>query len=76
MLLKTKASTACCNTEMYVSYLLSEPQYTSCTRFAKIMGNLSHDSVNRFLERERYEPKDLFDEEKEKIELKCNVLIS
>jgi hypothetical protein len=70
MLLKTKASTACCNTEMYVSYLLSEPQYTSCTRFAKIMGNLSHDSVNRFLERERYEPKDLFDEEKEKIELK------
>jgi hypothetical protein len=32
------------------------------------MQTLSHDSVNRFLERERYEPKDLFDEEKEKIE--------
>jgi len=26
------------------------------------MGDLSHDSVNRFLLRERYEPKDLFDE--------------
>lgn len=26
------------------------------------MEDLSHDSVNRFLLRERYEPKDLFDE--------------
>ncbi len=69
MLLKTKPSTACCNDEIYVSYLLSEPIYTSCTRFSEIMGTISHDSVNRFLERERYEPKDLFDEEKEKIEL-------
>ena len=33
------------------------------------MGDISHDSVNRFLERERYDPKDLFDEEKTKIEL-------
>jgi hypothetical protein len=32
------------------------------------MGNLSHDSVNRFLERERFEPKDLFDEEVSRIE--------
>jgi len=28
------------------------------------MKNVSHASVNRFLERERFEPKDLFDEEK------------
>ena len=28
------------------------------------MEDLSHDSVNRFLLRERYEPKDLFDEVK------------
>ena len=28
------------------------------------MEALSHDSVNRFLLRERYEPKDLFDEVK------------
>jgi hypothetical protein len=47
---------------------LSDPQYTSCTRLAGIMETLSHDSINRFLERERFEPKDLFDEEKNKIE--------
>ena len=33
------------------------------------MKTISHDSINRFLDRERYEPKDLFDEEKNKIEL-------
>ncbi len=38
------------------------------------MGNLSHDSVNRFLERERFEPKDLFDGEKKRIELVGGIL--
>ncbi len=33
------------------------------------MEDLSHDSVNRFLLRERYEPKDLFDEVSPKINL-------
>ena len=33
------------------------------------MQTVSHDSVNRFLERERYEPKDLFDDEKDNIEM-------
>lgn len=65
----TKPSTACCNDEIYISYLLSAPDYTSCTHLASIMETISHDSINRFLERERYEPKDLFDEEKNKIEL-------
>lgn len=32
-----------------------------CCRLAEILGDVSHDSVNRFLLRERYEPKDLFD---------------
>ncbi len=36
--------------------------YPGCTRLADIMEDFSHDSVNRFLLRERYEPKDLFDE--------------
>lgn len=67
MLVKTKPSTAKCNDEMYTAYLLSDPCYTSCTRLSSIMGTVSHDSINRFLERERYEPKDLFDDEKEKI---------
>lgn len=68
MLIKTRPSTARCDAELYTSYLLSDPQYTSCTRLSDVMGNLSHDSVNRFLQRERFEPKDLFDEEAKKIE--------
>lgn len=74
MLLKTKPSTARCDQEIYISYLLSDPQYTSCTRLAGIMETISHDSINRFLERERLEPKDLFDEEKDKIEFVGGIL--
>jgi len=48
--------------ETYTLFLLAEAKYQGCTRLAEIMGDLSHDSVNRFLLRERYEPKDLFDE--------------
>jgi hypothetical protein len=40
---------------------MSEPRSTTCTRLSQIMG-ISHDSVNRFLLRESYEPKDLFNE--------------
>lgn len=32
------------------------------------------DSINRFLERERFEPKDLFEEEKNKIEFEGGIL--
>ncbi len=49
--------------------MLAEPKYAGCTRLAKILADLSHDSVNRFLLRERYEPKDLFDELKPCIQL-------
>ena len=69
-----KPSTACCNQNIYVSYLLSDPHYTSCTRLADILQSVSHDSINRFLERERFEPKDLFDEVKEKLELAGGIL--
>lgn len=67
MLLKTRPSTARCNEAMYTSYLLSEPNYSSCVGLSNVMQTISHDSINRFLERERFEPKDLFDEEKYKI---------
>jgi len=43
---------------------MSEPKYGGCSRLAEILGNLSHDSINRFLLRERYEPIDLFEEVK------------
>jgi len=64
-----RQSTAKCNDEKYTLYLLSDYNYTSCTRLAQIMENISHDSVNRFLERERFEPEDIFNEVKDTIEL-------
>lgn len=42
---------------------MSEPKSTTCTRLSEVM-NISHDSVNRFLLREDYEPRDLFNEAK------------
>ncbi len=65
----TKPSTAKCNLDTYTLFLLAESKYPGCTRLADIMKNLSHDSVNRFLLRECYEPKDLFDEVKHYINL-------
>ncbi|EIJ34083.1 transposase IS4 family protein [Thiothrix nivea DSM 5205] len=46
---------------MYMGFLMSEPKSSTCTRLSEVMG-ISHDSVNRFLLREAYEPKDLFNE--------------
>lgn len=46
-------------------FLLAEPKYVSCVRLSEVMEGLSHDSINRFLLRENYTPKDLFDEVKE-----------
>lgn len=46
---------------MYMGFLMSEPKSTTCTRLSDVMG-ISHDSVNRFLLREAYEPRDLFTE--------------
>lgn len=40
---------------------MSEPKSATCTHLSEVMG-ISHDSVNRFLARENYEPKDLFHE--------------
>ena len=74
MLVKTKPSTAKCDEELYISYLLSDPQYTSCVRLSSIMETISHDSINRFLERERFEPQDLFNNEKNRIEMVGGVL--
>jgi hypothetical protein len=50
-----------CTLPMYMGFLMSEPKSISCTGLAEVMG-LSHDSVNRFLLRESYEPRDLYNE--------------
>jgi hypothetical protein len=49
----TKPSTAKCDLNTYTLFLLAESKYPGCTRLAEIMGDLSHDSVNRFLLREQ-----------------------
>lgn len=74
MRILTKTSTARCNLDMYTSYLLSEPDYTSCSRLSAIMHNISHDSVNRFLERENYTPVDLFNAIKNEIAFEQGIL--
>jgi hypothetical protein len=65
----TKPTTAKCNLSIYTLFLLCEPKYVSCLRLAEILGNLSHDSINRFLWRENYTPKDLFEEVAPQLEL-------
>ncbi len=44
-----------------MGFLISEPKSPTCTRLEEVTG-ISHDSVNRFLQREDYKPKDMFDE--------------
>ena len=53
---------------MYVGFLLSEPNGVSCSRLGSLMG-ISHDSVNRFLNRESYSPCDLFSEVKSQVNM-------
>lgn len=59
---KTKPSTAKCNKDIYSAYLMSEPNTASCLRLSEILPEISHDSVNRFLLRERFTAQDLFNE--------------
>ena len=47
--------------DLYVRYLLAQPKGDGCSHMAEILKDVFHDSINRFLLRERYEPKDLFD---------------
>jgi len=69
----TRPPTGHCTLSMYVGFLMSEPKSTTCTRLSEIMG-ISHDSINRFLLRESYEPKDLFDEAKAALVLEGGIL--
>ncbi|TGO03519.1 transposase [Candidatus Thiomargarita nelsonii] len=68
-----KSSTAICTFSTYISFLLSEPKNATCTRLSNILG-ISHDSINRFLQREDYNQKDLFDQVKSKIALEGGTL--
>lgn len=71
---KSKPSTAKCNEAIYSAYLMSEPNNASCLRLSEIMPEISHDSVNRFLNRERFNGHDLFNENKIELNLDGGVL--
>ena len=69
----SRPSTANCTLPMYIGFLLSELNSPGCCRLAEVM-DISHDSVNRFLQREAYTPLDLFKESKIGLELKGGTL--
>jgi hypothetical protein len=58
---------------MYIGFVLTEPKSATCSRMADIV-KISHDSANRFLLREAYEPKDLFDEAAQHLHLTGGIL--
>lgn len=69
----SRPPTARCTLPMYMGFLMSEPKSSTCTRLSEVMG-ISHDSVNRFLLREAYEPSDLFAEASKLLNLKGGTL--
>ena len=69
----TRPATDLCTLPMYMGFLMSEPKHANCTRLAEV-SNISHDSVNRFLLREKYEPHDLFVESAKELHLTGGIL--
>ena len=70
----SKQSTAKCDISMYTLFLMAEPKYVSCARLSEILEDVSHDSINRFLLRERYSPKDLLEEIRNNVNLIGGIL--
>ena len=68
MRIPTRPPTAKCTLPMYMGFLMSESKSSTCTRLSQVIG-VSHDSVNRFLLRESYEPQDLFNEAKKLLDV-------
>lgn len=56
-----------------MGFLISEPKSISCTKLSEAM-NISHDSVNRFLLRENYDARDLFNESIKSLNLEGGTL--
>ena len=69
----TKPSSAECTLPMYVNFLLTEPRRATCCQMSEVMG-ISHESINRFLLREEYEAKELYEIAKSKINSQGGVL--
>ena len=71
----SKPSTAKCTLEHYTAFLLAEPQSAGCVRLAEVAGGaFAHDAANRFLNREAFSSRDLFEEARPLLELNGGTL--
>ena len=71
----SKPSTAKCTLEHYTAFLLAEAQSAGCVRLSEVSaGEFAHDAATRFLSREEFSPKDLFEEVCGQIELEGGIL--
>jgi hypothetical protein len=71
----SKPSTAKCTLEHYTAFLLAEAQSAGCVRLSEVSGGeFAHDAANRFLNREEFSPRDLFEEVRPLLELEGGIL--
>jgi hypothetical protein len=71
----SKPSTAKCTLEHYTAFLLAESQSAGCVRLSEVSGGeFAHDAANRFLNREEFSPRDLFEEVRPLIDLEGGIL--
>ena len=71
----SKPSTAKCTLEHYTAFLLAEAQSAGCVRLSEVSGGeFAHDAANRFLNREEFGPRDLFEEVRARIDLAGGIL--
>jgi hypothetical protein len=71
----SKPSTAKCTLEHYTAFLLAEPQSAGCVRLAEVTGGeFAHDAANRFLNREEFSGRDLFEEARPLLNLEGGTL--
>ena len=71
----SKPSTARCTVEHYTAFLLAEAQSAGCVRLSEVSGGeFAHDAANRFLHREEFSPRDLFEEARPLLDLEGGIL--
>jgi hypothetical protein len=65
-----------CNRDLYTNFLLSEPHRTSAVQCSRVTGSMSHDAITRFLQRESFTSRELFEENRQYLTLHgCNLSI-
>src|SRR5205823_13960514 len=71
----SKPSTAKCTVEHYTAFLLAESRGAGCVRLAEVAGGaFAHDAANRFLERDAFSGRDLFEEARPLMDLEGGTL--